>query len=622
MADIIKLLPDNVANQIAAGEVIQRPSSVVKELLENSIDAKSTEIKLIVKDAGKSLVQVIDNGLGMSATDARMSFERHATSKISSASDLFSLTTKGFRGEALASIASISQVELKTKREEDDLASTIKIEGTKVKSQSVCVAPQGTNFAVRNLFFNIPARRVFLKSDNVELRHIIEEFMRVALAHCDIKFILIHNENRIYTLDKVPLIKRINTLFSPKTKDKFFPIEENTEIVSFKGYVSKPNFAKKRRGEQYLFVNNRFIKSNYLNHAISSAFDGLLPNGSFSSFFIFLHIDPKAIDINIHPTKTEVKFEDERSIYAILRSTIKHSLGQYNIAPSIDFSIDKELERELSNPKNKNITPPTITVNPDFNPFKSDNNFNSKKNNSGDTTSQYSFKNTKNTQWQALYSELENIDTKKAEDTDTLTSEILDDDDDFSKKKWGDTYFQIHKKYIVSNVLSGVIIINQTRAHQRILYDEFYNNIIKDNSSSQQLLFPIEIEMDEAKWAILQYVLHNLESIGYSFLGYFKGICSISGIPVAFSETEAKEMIEKTIYNLEVAEVTISEDKRHILALSYSKAKAIKYGEILNSNQMDDIFNKLFACENPTYTPSGKIIVHIMPIKDLDKNFL
>ena len=632
MSDIIKLLPDSVANQIAAGEVVQRPASAVKELLENSIDAGATEVKLIIKDAGKTLIQVVDNGKGMSAIDARMSFERHATSKISVAEDLFNLSTKGFRGEALASIAAISQVELKTKREEDDLASLIKIEGSKIKSQDVCSAPVGTSFSVKNIYFNTPGRRNFLKSDKAETKNIIDEFIRVALAHPDVKLSLTHNGSIVYSLESSTLKKRIDALFSSKNKDKFFPIEEDTEIVSFRGFVGKPEFAKRRRGEQYFFVNDRFIKSTYLNHAVTSAFDGLLPRDSFPSYFIYLDIDPQTIDVNIHPTKTEIKFEDERSIYAILRSTIKHSLGQYNISPSLDFSIDRSIDDDLMKSSN-NYKQPTIEVDPNFNPFDTDIKYSNSK-----SYSEKSFLGNRKSStagWDTLYSGLEQLSpedsfivspTNELESSNIVWNKddeqsSLDDEKSFKDKENGSAYFQLNKRYIVSNVLSGMLMIDQTRAHERILYDQFYRSISQRNFGSQQLLFPIEVELNEGQWAILQQILPDLEEIGFVFEGYSEGVAIINGIPSDFNEQESIDMLDKVLYDLDFAETDVLESKVKMLALSFSKTKAIKHGVSLHQNQVSDMVNKLFACENSDYSPSGKIVSTIITLEELDKKF-
>ena len=411
MSDIIQLLPDHVANQIAAGEVVQRPASVVKELIENSIDAGASSIKLLLKDAGKTLIQVIDDGKGMSITDARLSFERHATSKIKDAQDLFNLNTKGFRGEALASIAAIAHVELKTKQENQELGSQIKIAGSKVVSQETISTAKGTSIAVKNLFYNIPARRNFLKSDTIETRHIVDEFQRVAMAHPDISFLLHHNNNEIYHLKKSNLRKRIVAIFGGKMNERLVPISEQTDIITVNGFIAKPEFSKKKRGEQFFFVNNRFIKSSYLNHAVVNAFEGLLEQGSHPSYFLYLDVPPSSIDINIHPTKTEIKFDNEKALYAILRATVKHSLGQYNVAPVLDFDRDATLDTPYNyNKKNGSSSTPPITVDPTFNPFKTEKtDYNPQVVNSipkaSSTTYQSNFK--KDTgSWEALYANI------------------------------------------------------------------------------------------------------------------------------------------------------------------------------------------------------------------------
>ncbi|MEX0289997.1 MAG: DNA mismatch repair endonuclease MutL, partial [Flavobacteriaceae bacterium] len=368
MADIIQLLPDHVANQIAAGEVVQRPASVVKELMENSIDAGATSVKLIIKEGGKTLIQVVDDGIGMSPTDARMSFERHATSKIKGAQDLFHLNTKGFRGEALASIAAIAHVEMQTKPSSDELGTNLRIEGSKIISQDVVAAPKGTSIGVKNLFFNIPARRNFLKSNQVELRHVTDEFHRVALAHPSVSFNFYNNGSELFNLPATSYRKRIVHIFGSKTNEKLVPVKEETQVVKVDGFICKPEFAKKSRGEQFFFVNNRFIKSPYLHHAVVNAFEGLIKPDAFPGYFLYLEVDTSSIDINIHPTKTEVKFDDEQTIYAILRSTVKHSLGQFNVAPVLDFEKDQNLETPYAY-KNMGVQPPKVTVDARFNPF-------------------------------------------------------------------------------------------------------------------------------------------------------------------------------------------------------------------------------------------------------------
>jgi DNA mismatch repair protein MutL len=471
MSSIIQLLPDHVANQIAAGEVVQRPASVVKELLENAVDAGSTEIKLIVKDAGKTLIQVIDNGKGMSVTDSRMCFERHATSKIRLAEDLFSLHTKGFRGEALASIAAIAHVELKTRQEQDELGTHLVIEGSKFTSQDVAVLPKGTSFAVKNLFFNIPARRNFLKSDTVEFRHIIDEFERVALAHHNISFVLYHNGSEMFNLPISNQRQRIVNIFGGRTNEKLVPVKENTEIVEIQGFVCKPEFAKKNRGEQFFFVNNRFIKSGYLHHAVMAAYEGLLKDGCQPGYYLYLDVPPNTIDINIHPTKTEIKFDDEHALYAILRSTIKHSLGQFNVAPVLDFERDANLDTPYSY-EQKAAVVPGIEVDRNFNPFADEKPVRAASSSSSFTAAP-SFKRDKSPSWESLYTAIAPAAEEIAEisfESEEVTGSLFNETE--VEQAVYKTY-QIHKKYIVSPIKSGMVIIDQKRAHQRILYEQF-----------------------------------------------------------------------------------------------------------------------------------------------------
>jgi DNA mismatch repair protein MutL len=438
MADIIQLLPDHVANQIAAGEVVQRPASVVKELLENAIDAKATSITLVIKDAGKTLVQVTDNGIGMSVTDARLSFERHATSKIKSAEDLFNLHTKGFRGEALASIAAIAHVELKTKTENSEIGTHLTIEGSKVISQDPAVVPKGTTISVKNLFYNIPARRNFLKSNPVETRHIIDEFHRVALAHPNVAFQMLHNGSDVFNLPSTNSRQRIVNIFGSKTNEKLVPVHEETEILKIEGFVLKPEFGKKSRGEQFFFVNDRFIKSPYLHHAVSSAFEGLMKNDVHPGYFLFLEVDPHSIDINIHPTKTEIKFDDEHSIYAMLRATVKHSLGQFNIAPVLDFERDKGFDTPYEYSK-KSPTAPSIEVDRDFNPFK-------EKPKQGNIN--FPFKREQSASWESLYVGLndENAAVSNLGDIEFESEEVTGSLFENTETETGQTTFQLQNK--------------------------------------------------------------------------------------------------------------------------------------------------------------------------------
>ena len=538
MTDIIQLLPDHVANQIAAGEVVQRPASVVKELLENAIDANASEIKLIIKSAGKTLVQVIDNGKGMSVTDARLSFERHATSKIKTAEDLFKLNTKGFRGEALASIAAIAHVELKTKRAEDELGTTIEIEGSVVKSQEVSVTPSGSSVAVKNLFFNIPARRNFLKSDTVELRHITDEFHRVALAHPNIAFALYHNGSELFNLPQENYRQRIVHIFGTKTNEKLVPVEEETEVLKISGFVGKPQFSKKTKSEQFFFVNDRFIKSPYLNHAINAAFDGLLKDGYHPSYFLNLTVDPKTIDINIHPTKTEIKFDDEHTLYAILRSAVKHSLGQFNIAPVLDF----EHQSNLNTPydyKDKTASAPAVDVDRSFNPFADDT---FKSNHSKP------FRSTQTESWESLYVGLES----KSNNSETNFSEITFESDSKNESAFTGnntiettkTTFQLQQKYIVSTIKSGMLIIDQNKAHQRVLYENLLKHITRKEANSQQLLFPHQLHFTPSEVAIIEQLKDDLEHTGFVFSELNTKEIIITGVPVGVPESEISIIIK------------------------------------------------------------------------------
>lgn len=550
MTDIIKLLPDHVANQIAAGEVVQRPASVVKELLENAIDAGSQTIKLIVKDAGKTLIHIIDDGKGMSDTDARMSFERHATSKITNADDLFNLSTKGFRGEALASIAAVAHVELKTRPEGSDIGSHITIEGSKIVQQIPCASPKGTSLAVKNLFFNIPARRNFLKSNNVEMRHIIDEFQRVAMAHPDIALQLYHNDGELFNLPPGNRKQRISGIFGKKTNEKLVPVDEDTDIVKIGGYVVKPEFAKKTRGEQFFFVNNRFIKSAYLNHAVSAAFEGLLPDRARPSYFLYLDVDPGSIDINIHPTKTEIKFDDEHALYAMLRSTVKHSLGQFNIAPVLDFNRDESLDTPYDY-KDKFAAIPQIQVDRTFNPFE-----NIAPPKKGAQRAEYEKPTTDG--WEQLYEGLrkdpgqgeQGEESKITYESDQVTGNLFKDKSKASAKADSTTY-QLQNKYIVTTIKSGMIVIHQHRAHQRVLYEELLKNITLASSVSQQLLFPLVLSFSPSELAIFLQLKEGLENTGFVFGGVKDEALEITGIPTAVTEAEVPIIIEQLLSDLE-----------------------------------------------------------------------
>ena len=618
MTDIIQLLPDHVANQIAAGEVVQRPASVVKELLENAIDAQATSIALIIKDAGKTLVQVTDNGIGMSITDARLSFERHATSKIKTADDLFNLHTKGFRGEALASIAAIAHVELKTKTEEGEIGTHLIIEGSKVISQEPAVVPKGTTISVKNLFYNIPARRNFLKSNPVETRHIIDEFHRVALAHPSVSFIMVHNGSDIFNLPASNLRQRIVNIFGGKMNEKLVPVSEETEILKINGFVLKPEFGKRSRGEQFFFVNNRFIKSPYLNHAVSSAFEGLIKNDVHPGYFLFLEVDPHSIDINIHPTKTEIKFDDEHSIYAMLRATVKHGLGQFQIAPVLDFERDKGFDTPYEYAGKKPVLP-SIEVDRDFNPFKE------KPKQEG---IRFPFERKRSSEvgasWEALYTGLNNgLETPQSHreiefESEEVTGNLFEN----SKSESGKVTFQLQNKYIVSPLKNGLMVIHQNLAHQRILYEELLKNITVKEAISQQLLFPLELHFSKPDVKILLKIREQLEHTGFIFSEIDDEKIEISGIPVMIAESLVVNLLHQLINNIKEDLPDSGFSQNDMLAKSMAASMAIKSGVSIDSREREHLVNQLFACKEPTISPDNKAVFTIIGIGEIDKKFI
>lgn len=614
MSDVIHLLPDHVANQIAAGEVVQRPASVIKELLENAIDAGAKNVQVYVKESGKILVKVVDDGAGMSLTDARLSFERHATSKIKSAEDLFHLHTKGFRGEALASIAAIAHVELKTRRDEDEVGTCIKIEGSQIISQEPCVTSRGTSISVKNLFYNIPARRNFLKSDTVEIRHIIDEFQRVALAHPNIAFSLSHNSGEIFQLSNTNYRQRITNILGGKTSEKLVPVNEETEIVTISGFVGKPEFAKRTRGEQFFFVNDRFIKSPYLNHAVTAAFEGLLKDKAFPSYFLYLTVDPKSIDINIHPTKTEIQFDDEHALYAILRSSIKHSLGQFNVAPVLDFERDPSLDTPYDF-ENRPASTPQIEVDRNFNPFK---------NESGSGSGfRSSFKKDPG-DWEGLYTGLKSdsnfIDLKQIEfESEEVTGNL------FGATKTVETQnstFQLNKKYIISTLKNGMLVIDQHRAHTRILYEELLKSITLSAAVSQQLLFPLILQFNQQEIKLLQGIKDSLEQTGFVFSDIKSDTVEITGVPTTISESEVEILLERLLADFENEVPENNFSQTDLLAKSLAKSMAVKSGNLLNSTEQQHIVNGLFACKEPSLTPFNKPVFITLQVEELEKKFM
>lgn len=602
MSNCIKLLPDHVANQIAAGEVVQRPASVVKELLENAVDANATKIKLIVKDAGKTLVQVIDNGVGMNETDARLSLERHATSKIAAAEDLFQLHTKGFRGEALASIAAIAHLELKTKQDHEDIGTQIQVEGSEVKEQQPIVTAKGTSIAVKNLFFNIPARRNFLKSDQVELKHIIDEFQRVALAHPDIAFDMTHNSNELFQLQASNLRQRIVGIMGTKSNEKLVPVEESTDLLKVKGFIGKPEYAKRSRGEQFIFVNNRYIKDHYLNHAILAGFEGLLKDKTHPSYFLYLGIDPKRIDINIHPTKTEIKFDDQHAIYSIIQSSVKHSLGQFNIAPVLDFEKDNSLETNYKQ-HHSPAKMPSIEVDRDYNPFKTET-----------TRSHIHQKSKPITNLDDLYStEVPKTSTETVE----FESKLFEEQEFTTVSK----AFQLGDKYLVSAFKSGLILINQHRAHYRILYEALLKNITEQPAASQQLLFPLELELNQKTALVFESLRESIENTGFRFSTSSKNKLVINGIPDLVQEQQVPQILDEIFSAFTDDLPSSSFESNTILAKALAKNMAIKTGVQLDQAEINQIIDTLFSCKDYLQTPDQKQIYFNLSLDDISKKF-
>ena len=601
MSDIIKLLPESVANQIAAGEVIQRPASVVKELLENSVDAGADAIDLIIKDAGKTLIQVVDNGCGMSAMDARMSFERHATSKIQKADDLFAIRTMGFRGEALASVAAIAQVEMKTRLVQEELGTCLRIEGSEVISQDPCPCKPGTSIAVKNLFYNVPARRNFLKSNTVETRHVIEEFTRVALVNPDIAFNFTHNGKPVFRLPKSSFKARIVNIFGKNYDQKLIPVEQKTSLLAIKGFIGKPEFAKKTRGEQYFFVNGRFIKHPYLHHAVENAFAELLASDAFPSYFINIEIDPSEIDINIHPTKTEVNFRDGRYMYAVMQSAVKQSVGKHTLTPTLDFETDPSIDALLqANPTE--IKQPEIKINPEYNPFKS----------AGDTKP---FSRTKgDVNWQKLYEDLPQEQSEQSVQNqeplpETEEEKIVDHN----------KFFQIHNRFIVTNVRSGLMLIDQQKAHERILYEKYLKEQENNTPASQQQLFPVTVQFSPADAEIIRSLKAALHNLGFTFEPIGSNGFVFQGLPEGVKASETEEVLEKLLEVHKKESSDLNKDKNIILARSLASRLSLKQGKKLNTEEMSSLFDALFACKLPEVALDGSKTVAIIPLTDLEK---
>jgi len=622
MSDIIQLLPDSVANQIAAGEVVQRPSSAVKELMENAIDAGANKIQLILKDAGKALIQVIDNGCGMTVADARMCFERHATSKVRKAEDLFAIRTMGFRGEAMASIAAIAQVEMKTRRHEDEIGTLIEIEGSSIVKQEPVACSEGTSISVKNLFFNTPARRNFLKSNPAEMRHILDEFQRVSLANPGIAFSLHHDGAEIYRLPASALKQRIIHLFGNNYNERLIPVEEETSIINLKGYIGKPQFAKKTRGEQFFFVNNRFIKDGYLNHAINKAYQDLLPEENFPLYVLFIDIDPAKIDVNVHPTKTEIKYLEEKSVYAIIHSAVKRSLGKFNISPTIDFDQETGFSGMITPKAPEDIVPPTISFNPEFNPFKEDKvSERSVSSYSGSSFSGgggYESRAASTKNWGSLYEIANHTPTEQVKIELPGVSEIEENYAPLQKQ-----LMQVHNRYIVSQIKSGLMVIDQQAAHERILYERFLVHLEDRKGASQQSLFPQTVTLSPNDYELAKSLLEDIKSLGFEVREFGKNTLVIEGIPVDLGSSNINEtqLFEHLIEGFKNSQQELRLDKRDALARSMARNSAIKSGTSLSQEEMNMLIEQLFACKMPNFSIGGKPVIQTITLTDLDKKF-
>ncbi len=614
MSDIIQLLPDSVANQIAAGEVVQRPASALKELIENAIDSGADKIQILIKDAGKSLIQVIDNGCGMSLTDARMCFERHATSKIRKAEDLFAIRTMGFRGEAMASIAAIAQVELKTRRHEDELGTCIRIEGSEVISQEPVSAMPGTSISIRNLFYNTPARRNFLKANPVEMRHINDEFQRVALANPEVFFTLHHDGNEVFHLPKGSLKQRIIHLLGNAYNQKLVPVEETTTIISLKGYIGKPEFAKKTRGEQFFFVNNRFIKDPYLNHAVLNAYEEVLSSESFPLYVLFIDIDPSKIDINVHPTKTEIKYQDEKAIYAIIRSAVKRSLGRYNISPTLDFNQETGFSQMITPKAHEDIIPPQINFNPQFNPF------------SAGTEREIPFlrksgeeRKTITKNWGSLY---EIAQPQAKQEYFELPGNPRIEMGDQGLQAVGKQIFQLHNRFIISQIKSGFMLIDQQAAHERILYERFLQQLESRQGASQQSLFPQTVTLNSGDFDLVKDLLPDIQALGFQIREFGKNAVIIEGIPADMGTNISEvEMLEHLIEGFKNNQSALKLNKRDSLARALARNTSIKSGLNMSVEEMNQLIDELFACEMPNVSLSGKPVISTFTLEELLQRF-
>lgn len=614
MADIIQLLPDAIANQIAAGEVIQRPASLVKELMENAVDAQANHVKLIIKNAGRTLVQVIDDGIGMSATDARMSFEKHATSKIKDINDLFAIVTKGFRGEALASIGAVAQVEMKTCQEGDAVGTLLEIEGSKIIKQEPCQSAKGTSIAVKNLFYNVPARRNFLKSDNVEIKHIIDEFFRIALPHPEVAFSLFINDQETYHVKPGNLRQRIVALFGDNYNNRVVPIEEETDVVSIRGFIGKPDSAKKTRGEQYIFVNNRFIKSNYLNHAIYKAYEDIISKDRYPFFILFIDIDPAKIDINVHPSKHEIKFDEERLIYTFVNAAARHGLAQYSVTPTLDFDQEDAFTQMGSfgqKDKDFDLSKSAMGFTKTDFPFSAKNKADDQQKSNLENWEDLYQINTSD-KAQSLVQRIGQLHNTEIPLEDALRAE--------EEEKVNKPY-QLHNRFILSPIKSGYIIIDQQAAHQCILFERYLHVMSAGKKLSQQQLFPQTIELSTGDAVIMQEILPEINALGFEISEFGNNSFVIHSYPADINYVNESQIIEEFIEQFKTSAGIGKFSKRENVAKSLAYSTSIKAGKVLGVSEMQNLIDELFACENPFTSPTGRKTFKKYKIDDLDKEF-
>ena len=633
MSDIIHLLPDSVANQIAAGEVVQRPSSVIKELVENSIDAGATQVQVIVEDAGKSLVQVIDNGKGMSETDARLAFERHATSKISEAKDLFALRTMGFRGEALASIAAVAQVELRTRAADKDLGVSIIIEGSRVVDQQPVNCPVGANFAVKNLFFNIPARRKFLKSNQTELSNILTEFERIALAHPETSFSLHSGGAAMMNLPTGNFKQRILGVFGKRLEAKLIPVEVKTTLINISGFVGVPSASRRKNAQQFFFVNGRYMRHPYFAKAVQTAYERLIPDGEQVPFFLNLEVAPEKIDVNIHPTKTEIKFEDETPIWQILLAAVREALGKHGVVPSLEFNTEGRPDIPVFTPGGNDVPAPQIEVNPDYNPFATSPSYLSGKGGgAGGSSYTYNNKPAVDRHWQNAYAAA--FPDKKETDFGDLPDLPADQDapaaqmfqslpseEQGEMKKSETDYFQFRGQYIITPVKSGLMLIDQHRAHVRILYDRFMARFADKPSVTQRLLFPQRLTLPPSEAVAFEKMMQDLQSVGFEVSSLGGGDFSVLGTPAGTEGLDASELLQDILQETLDGKSDAADGIRHRIALTLARRAAMPVGEYLSGAEMSALVDQLFSTGTPNFTPDGQTVLVIMAVENIEKLF-